>query len=295
MFLHSVLYQALFIVILLINNIAAMPCGHKLPRGRHWWIPSCCGTKIVPEIDCPTPCLTAEEQEELRKTPITVESITLDPVLCFADNADNLTPSGGEDEARRDSLTGVSKSACDYKEGELWQPETLMQLEAAFEDLYDYVMDVKDMAPNPTVIFDIDGTILISKGFRRVFRLDCVLCFYQKLIEAGVNCVFLTARNINIANFTQGELRALGYNKGRFICLPDSSIRDIGKWKMSERVKLSEKLTILATLDDQAENLVGDCLGVALRMPEISFEILEQNPLRATFFKEEVECRACPL
>ncbi len=267
MSINRLLSQTLFIVILLTSNVLAMFCPHKLPRrGCCRW--TCGGAaKVVPVIEAPA---FIEFERE--------------------------APTPGITEAEFVAIGFIApEEKPEYKDGELWEPETLIRLDFALNELYAYIIDIKSSVINPIVIFDIDGTVLIEDGSIGIYVLKSVLGFYNKLKIIGINCIFLTARPMAGVGYALGELRALGCDEGHLICLPNDfaniSEEVIGRWKESKRVELSTEKTILATLDDQLPNLKGRCLGVAVKIPMLSAEQLEADTSYVDGFRKLVEFR----
>lgn len=190
----------------------------------------------------------------------------------------------------------------DFRDGEVWELSSFLRLDHALNDLIDYITRKKRTVKNQAVIFDVDETLLTIRSFgnvvgeqkdqRWLFRVDSILNFYKKLQEdGGITCFFLTARKASSYVATRSILDAVDYLGGELICLPNDDIpASISSWKESVRIDLVERrgFTVLATLDDQMANLHGGYVGVGVKVPEITQDLLTRaNPFVTSFLLNE--------
>jgi len=123
-----------------------------------------------------------------------------------------------------------------------------------------------------------------------------VLGFYREVIRRGYTVILLTAKSGQYLKEIAYILRRSGYDQGPtcLICMPAETvelnqfmrecfntgsyeeIRMTGKWKMSERKRITEekgylskgrRYTIAMTLDRREEDLRGGCTGATVLIP----------------------------
>lgn len=189
----------------------------------------------------------------------------------------------------------------EFRDGEIWEVSSHLRLGYALNDLNDYIVKRKRAVKKPAVIFDVDETLFairllgnIANGEKTqqwLLRVDSILNFYKKLQEEGdIVCFFLTARKARAYEVTKSMLNAVGYSGGELICLPGEDLPvAVDTWKESVRIDLAERrgFTILATLDDQMPNLRGRCVGVGVKIPEITKDLLASGfPFMTRFLVE---------
>lgn len=150
------------------------------------------------------------------------------------------------------------------------------------EYLVEKLLLEKKYSERAAVVFDIDETCLIKLkddgGPEQWMRVDCVWDFYKKMQENNITCIFLTSRLqshsvSHIYDYTIAQLTFAGFDNGFLICLPENENAKAGVafWKSLWRDYLTEccGITILATLDDKLENLMGAYVGIGLHVPYI--------------------------
>lgn len=151
----------------------------------------------------------------------------------------------------------------------------------------------------PLVIFDIDETILtLYEAFKTYFfslpdsseivsRLPVfgemitdqltvirpIQRLYQFLSSRGVSMAFVTGRpeTVKTRLISERQVRAIGYTEavGLFMC-PSKWSGTVGIWKEHARQELSQSFQIVMTIDDDCNNLQGECVGAcALWVPSI--------------------------
>lgn len=159
--------------------------------------------------------------------------------------------------------------------------------------------EVKRQGGWPAVIFDIDGTVFYCNSKTKTERpiiekpIAAVLAFYNVLQEKNISCIFLTARLEQFAGETKRHLRQVGYRRwenfismnsfDRILCVPSDdgfALNSVRSWKEEKRRKLSSQYHIIATLDDQSENLKGACVGIPVKIPPYSI-LLDDESLDA--------------
>lgn len=153
-----------------------------------------------------------------------------------------------------------------------------------------HVIPQKDSA----VIFDIDDTLLNTKkpsGTSAFLWSEHVLLFYQaipemldfynEILARGFKIILLsgrltkstyTSRVDDVLSATAHNLSEAGYaGYSELICMPheDRKKYRISYWKEMMRKKLvdEKKYDIFLTVDDDPNNLVGECIGYPIEMP----------------------------
>ena len=146
---------------------------------------------------------------------------------------------------------------------------------------------------NSLVIFDIDETsldthnptgqvTLLNRGklvhFNPIVR---VLELYKSLVVRCFKVIFLTARIDksspscaikDVLEATKKNLIAAGYTQFEdVICrtFQDRASVKIFEWKEKMRKALSLRYIIVATFEDDAKNLTGDCTGEKIQLPRM--------------------------
>lgn len=248
-----------------------------------------------------SPLLNAMKDQALSYEKVEIEDRRADAfavrVLCSLRNCVNSCFSCEDDDYLDYGVTSKSIRAFGYsmpyffpkaKATETSYPDTVIEsrnyliFKKRLEALSDRLLLEKKYSERVAVILDIDETCLIKLkddfGPDQLMRVDCVWDFYKKMQEYNVICFFLTSRlqkhdMPNMYDYTIAQLTAAGFDRGFLICLPENkeAKSDVAYWKSLWRDYLTEccGVTILATLDDKLENLMGNYVGIGLHVPYI--------------------------
>ena len=140
------------------------------------------------------------------------------------------------------------------------------------------IKEIKDKVNNPTIILDIDETILQNRcwrcgnDLREVKKISPIFNLYQWCIKSGIKVFFVTARQTDGESITINQLKNIGIKKYNGLFLRNKNYKptqnDISIQKFNIRKQIYKSgNSILANIGDQPHDLVGGYSLYAYLLP----------------------------
>lgn len=183
-----------------------------------------------------------------------------------------------------ENLTVAKKKVQDYYESGMYNTE----VEKVIQNAEQKIEKLK-LPSNPTVVFDVDETVLSSYeyakelGFGYAWKswnkwvlqskavaIKPVKKFYDYLVSKHIKIVFITGRTNEQYNATRLNLIKAGYKKfDTLVCRNINELKiSTFKFKQNHRKLLTEKgFNIIASVGDQEADIEGKYTGIKIKIP----------------------------
>jgi len=183
-----------------------------------------------------------------------------------------------------ENLTIAKKKVEDYYESGMYNAD----VEKVVQDAERKIEKLK-LPSNPTVVFDIDATVLSGYEYAKALgfgyswnswnkwvlqskaeAIKPVEKFYDYLVGKHIKIVFLTGRTKEQCSATRLNLIEAGYKKFNTIICRNKNEFNVStfRYKQNHRKALTEKgFNIIACVGDQEADIEGKYTGIKIKIP----------------------------
>jgi len=145
-------------------------------------------------------------------------------------------------------------------------------------DAMQTISNIKNNVKNPSIILDIDETIIQNRcwrcgnNLREVKKIYPIFNLYNWCIHNGINVFFVTARDIDGKNITMKQLKNIGVKKYSGLYLRNKNYKptqnDISIQKFTIRKNIYKSgNSIIVNIGDQPHDLMGGYSLYAYLLP----------------------------